>query len=621
MPKSSFKPNYQIGKPIRRRPPADTSTEDQINRINELSRTARATWLSLLGYLAFVGVTLLGVEDVDFFDPSRQTDLPLIGVAIPTASFFIFAPVLGAALYIYLHLYLLKLWDELATVPYEHKASPISDHITPWLINDLGLSLRKDDALRKRPLERLAKWVTITLVFLAGPATLTGFWVRSFPALNEWLSLFNAFLLYLTICSGWMSWRYLSGLIKGSDLDILQSSKLRALRFYAPLLIILGAITWLATEGDFDHYAGVKITGLKPFARANLSGTHLSERPKDWRDINTAQRRFRATWCRRQNIPLDTCGQIYGIETIAPSNLLPLRTNWCETKFLDEECTLYFTKLDERFLVEWADERQSLMIGAKTASLQRRDLRNANLSDAFLVQADLSDARLQKASLVSAHLEGADLSEAKLDDASLWFAHLEGANLYRTNLTNATLSNAHLEKASLVLTNLTGAVLNEARLKGAGLWGTRLIGTNMETAHLEDVLFERAVLEGTNIRKARLQSSDWKNTTILSATAHGADFRGAVNLTQEQLEFVIGDEFTLLPEPQFGTVGLGVWSCWSTLKLPNNLEGLLKNIKRPWETLEQTCAKYVCPKGTSPQKTGTPWPLDKPRPKGHPLGD
>ena len=46
-------------------PPDPSAT--QIARINELSKTARATWLSLLGYLAFVGVTLLGVEDADFF--------------------------------------------------------------------------------------------------------------------------------------------------------------------------------------------------------------------------------------------------------------------------------------------------------------------------------------------------------------------------------------------------------------------------------------------------------------------------------------------------------------------------------------------------------------------------
>jgi hypothetical protein len=78
-----------------------------------LTGTARAAWLVLITYLAFVGVTLIGVEDEDFFIPERQTDLPLIGVSIPTVLFFAIAPTLGAALYAYFHLHLLKLWDAL----------------------------------------------------------------------------------------------------------------------------------------------------------------------------------------------------------------------------------------------------------------------------------------------------------------------------------------------------------------------------------------------------------------------------------------------------------------------------------------------------------------------------
>ncbi len=601
MPKSSFKPNYQIGKPIRRRPPADTSTDDQINRINELSRTARATWLSLLGYLAFVGVTLLGVEDVDFFDPSRQTDLPLIGVAIPTASFFIFAPILGAALYIYLHLYLLKLWDELATVPNTHKNAPISDHLTPWLINDLGLSLRTDEALRKRPLGRLSKWVTIALVFLAGPMILAGFWVRSFPALNEWMTLFIAALVYLALRSGFISWRYLRNLIKGTDITTTKRYNILNPKIAAPFLFGLVTISWLATEGDFDFYTGVKITGLQPLARANLSGQNLSERPKEWRDINTAQRRFRATWSRRQNIPLDTCGQIYRTDAPAPTNLTFLRENWCETKSLTAECTLYFAKLDKRFLTEWTEERKSLMIGVKTANLEKRDLRNANLSEAFLVQANLKRARLERANLWRARLEGANFRSARLERAYLVQARLEGANFRWARLDGAILSEARLERASLSLALLEGANLQWARLEGANLKWARL--------------------EVANLSSAQFQSVEWAGAKILNSPAHSTDFRGAKNLTQGQLETVIGDKHTLMPMADKGTDALFVWSCWDGEKLPDNFQKIFAGQRLRWETIEDTRAKYICPEGTSPQPTGTPWPLNKPRPAGHPLGD
>ena len=58
---------------------------------------ARTSWIALLGYLAFIGVTLLAVEDADFFVPSRQTQLSLVNVSIPTASFFIFAPIVASS--------------------------------------------------------------------------------------------------------------------------------------------------------------------------------------------------------------------------------------------------------------------------------------------------------------------------------------------------------------------------------------------------------------------------------------------------------------------------------------------------------------------------------------------
>ena len=115
--------------------PADPAA---IERINELSRLARTNWFTLLAYLAFVGVSLLAVEDADFFVPSRQTDLPLIGVSIPTARFFLAAPLLGAALYVYLHIHLTKLWEALAAARRAHGGDALAHRVYPWLVKRLG---------------------------------------------------------------------------------------------------------------------------------------------------------------------------------------------------------------------------------------------------------------------------------------------------------------------------------------------------------------------------------------------------------------------------------------------------------------------------------------------------
>ena len=73
------------------------SERARIDRINEISAIARTSWLALLGHLAFIGISLLAVEDADFFVETLRTDLPLVGVAVPTYAFFLFAPLLAAA--------------------------------------------------------------------------------------------------------------------------------------------------------------------------------------------------------------------------------------------------------------------------------------------------------------------------------------------------------------------------------------------------------------------------------------------------------------------------------------------------------------------------------------------
>ena len=80
--------------------------QDHIDRIDALTRNARNTWFTLLAALVFVSVTLMGVEHIDFYGVDRATKLPVVGVDVPTRSFFFAAPILIAAIYGYFHLYL-----------------------------------------------------------------------------------------------------------------------------------------------------------------------------------------------------------------------------------------------------------------------------------------------------------------------------------------------------------------------------------------------------------------------------------------------------------------------------------------------------------------------------------
>ena len=103
-----------------------------------------------------------------------------------------------------------------------------------------------------------------------------------------------------------------------------------------------------------------------------------------------------------------------------------------------KECEMDYISID-KFIVrgrnlqdiledhkKWLDEPA----GEETHS--RANLRDANLSGA-----DLSDANLRDANLSDADLSGADLSDANLSDANLSGADLSGANLRDANLRGA----------------------------------------------------------------------------------------------------------------------------------------------------------------------------------------
>ena len=85
--------------------------------------------------------------------------------------------------------------------------------------------------------------------------------------------------------------------------------------------------------------------------------------------------------------------------------------------------------------------------------LQGIDLEQSNLTDAILINADLSVAKKEKfdlpANLQRANLNGADLSGANLTGANLSGAYLINAKLVNTNLTGANLSDAKVEDFQL----------------------------------------------------------------------------------------------------------------------------------------------------------------------------
>jgi uncharacterized protein YjbI with pentapeptide repeats len=179
----------------------------------------------------------------------------------------------------------------------------------------------------------------------------------------------------------------------------------------------------------------------------------------------------------------------------------------------------------------------------RKADLCNADLRGADLSDFDLRAADLSGAdlrgaylwgtNLKKASLRGAHFDGADLTNANLVEANLRSAHMQNARLVHAALSGADARGADMHGSNLTQANFIGATLTKADLHGSLLiggifFGADLIDANFTSATLFGAKFLGTHLRGTDLRVANLSRADLRGTTWSEANLTGADLNGAL---------------------------------------------------------------------------------------------
>jgi hypothetical protein len=121
--------------------------------------------------------------------------------------------------------------------------------------------------------------------------------------------------------------------------------------------------------------------------------------------------------------------------------------------------------------------------GADFAGVSVRD---ADLSEVTLQDADLSGADLSDTTLVDSDLRGADLSEAVCWEVELNDGHLAGANLQGVDLHEADCSDAVFRNANLAEANLEGAFFDRTDLFDATLTGTRSYGAVFSEARANE---------------------------------------------------------------------------------------------------------------------------------------
>lgn len=154
------------------------------------------------------------------------------------------------------------------------------------------------------------------------------------------------------------------------------------------------------------------------------------------------------------------------------------------------------------------------------------DLRSLDLTMAYLVGSDLSQANLAHAQLPAADLSGATLFDANLHNvtassttfsgANLREAYLGAADLIQADLTNADLRNAYLSNA-----DLQGADFSGARIEGVNLGPATRFGWTESQLH-STASYVNGTLDRIDFGASDLSGWDLSGQSIADAVFFGA---------------------------------------------------------------------------------------------------
>lgn len=404
----------------------DEITFDGRKIVEETSKHARNIFLAMIAACVFCWLTIATTTDVALISNAATTPLPIINTKIPIAGFYWFAPIILLAAYVYLHLYLQRMWEGLAELPAVFPDGRRLDQTAyPWLLSGLVTAHMPRLKDRRPPLSRLQNFISIVLAWWLVPLTLVWFWGRSLPAQDWRITGTLAVLIALTISVGYFAYGLAKQTLSG-DLGNVRNIELQLWRSFEKF--------W--RPGLERYRRVVRVGGLSFMIFIVLTlGTINGSTYFDPFVLRHPFAPSPATW-------IPATFSIFGYDVFAE-----LKEQEVSTK-----------------PASWTGIGNNEQIAAqfalvKGASLRARNLRHATAMRAFLVRADLQDADLRHATL-----SFADLRHAKLQ-----FANLSRANLSGANLSGASLNNADLSRSILAQAKFGGAKFDNANLKGVDL--------------------------------------------------------------------------------------------------------------------------------------------------------
>ncbi len=172
--------------------PSSIDIAAELKNVEEASKNCRTLFLTMLGACFYCMLVVGETTDGNLLWGDKSSVLPIIQTPIPIAGFYYVAPLILIGFYIYLHLYLYRLWQRVASLPAVLRDGQRIDQSTyPWLLG--GLIGKHAPLLRNSSVAygSLQNATSILLAWVLGPITIWYMWGRAVAAHDVAMTFLN----------------------------------------------------------------------------------------------------------------------------------------------------------------------------------------------------------------------------------------------------------------------------------------------------------------------------------------------------------------------------------------------------------------------------------------------